>query len=105
MSWRVSGSIAFAAIALTGMAFIAPAALELPNNWFVLRRQWEYSHAINAGIMFVAFCATTAASLRGKATAQAATSPSHASGSPINRPGIDAPATADERMRQARSRT
>ena len=37
-----------------------------PENWLDLRRQWEYSHAINAGIMFVAFCATTAAALRGK---------------------------------------
>lgn len=41
-----------------------------PEDWLDLRRQWEYSHAINAGIMFVAFGATTAASLRGKATAQ-----------------------------------
>jgi hypothetical protein len=160
MRWRVPGSLAFAAIILTAMALIAPAAhlLELPNkmrmdandyfvvqrvyngwwlvglllpaalvanlalavaarydrmalilatfaaaligldlaiffvwtqpanaatanwttrpeDWLDLRRQWEYSHAINAGIMFVAFGATTAASLRGKATAQAATSP------------------------------
>jgi len=49
-----------------------------PENWLDLRRQWEYSHAINAGIMFVAFCATTAAALRGKATAHAATSQSKA---------------------------
>lgn len=48
-----------------------------PENWLGLRRQWEYSHAINAGIMFVAFCATTAASLRAQATAQAAPSPSN----------------------------
>jgi hypothetical protein len=165
MSWRVAGSIAFAAIILTGSALIAPAAhlLELPNkiamgpndyfvaqriysgwwrvglllpaalvanvalavaarrdstalllalfaaalialnlaiffvwtqpanaatgnwttrpdNWLDLRRQWEYSHACNAGIMFVAFCATTAASLRRKATAPAATSLSNATG-------------------------
>jgi hypothetical protein len=29
----------------------------LPDNWEVLRRQWEYSHAINAFITFAAFCA------------------------------------------------
>ncbi len=165
MSWRLTGSIAFAAIILTGSALIAPAAhlLELPNkiamgpndyfvvqriysgwwrvglllpaalvanvalavaarrdstalllamfaaalialnlaiffvctepanaatgnwttrpaNWLDLRRQWEYSHASNAGIMFVAFCATTAASLRRKATARAAASQSKATG-------------------------
>jgi hypothetical protein len=37
-----------------------------PENWRSLRRQWEYSHAVNAGIMFIAFCATTAASVRAK---------------------------------------
>lgn len=29
-----------------------------PANWDTLRRQWEYSHAANAGIAFVAFCLT-----------------------------------------------
>jgi hypothetical protein len=173
MSWRVCGSIAFAAIVLTGMALVAPAAhlLELPNKmrmeandyfvvqrvyngwwlvglllpaalvanlalavaarydgmarilamlaaalialdlaiffvwtqpanaatanwttepeaWLDLRRQWEYSHAINAGIMFLAFCATTAASLRGEARRRPRPNSARpkASGSPINRP-------------------
>jgi amino acid transporter len=27
----------------------------LPDNWEKLRRQWEYSHAVNAGIYFIAF--------------------------------------------------
>jgi hypothetical protein len=35
-----------------------------PENWDVLRRQWEYSHAINAGVTFAAFCAATLAGLR-----------------------------------------
>ena len=35
-----------------------------PDNWAALRTQWEYSHAVNAGIMFVAFCAATLAALR-----------------------------------------
>ncbi len=27
----------------------------LPDNWLELRRQWEYSHAANAGLFFVGF--------------------------------------------------
>lgn len=27
----------------------------LPDNWLQLRLQWEYSHAVNAGLFFVAF--------------------------------------------------
>lgn len=30
-----------------------------PENWQALRRQWEYSHAVNAVIVFVALCFTT----------------------------------------------
>ena len=37
-----------------------------PENWRSLRREWEYSHAVNAGIMFIAFCETTAESVRAK---------------------------------------
>lgn len=29
----------------------------LPDNWEALRQQWEYSHAINAFVIFFAFCA------------------------------------------------
>ena len=29
----------------------------IPENWEQLRRQWEYSHAGNALVTFVAFCA------------------------------------------------
>jgi hypothetical protein len=35
-----------------------------PANWQILRQQWEYSHAVNAGIAFLAFCLVTVASLR-----------------------------------------
>ena len=35
-----------------------------PESWEALRRQWEYSHAINAGVTFAAFCAATLAGLR-----------------------------------------
>jgi hypothetical protein len=29
----------------------------IPADWEYLRRQWEYSHAVNAVVTFVAFCA------------------------------------------------
>jgi len=28
----------------------------MPDNWEALRGQWEYSHAVNAGVTFFAFC-------------------------------------------------
>ena len=31
---------------------------QVPDNWQVLRRQWEYGHAVNALIVFVALLAT-----------------------------------------------
>jgi hypothetical protein len=31
----------------------------LPENWETLRRQWEYSHAVGAGLYFVALSAHT----------------------------------------------
>ena len=31
----------------------------VPVDWEVLRRRWEYSHAVNAVIMFVGLCAVT----------------------------------------------
>jgi hypothetical protein len=34
------------------------------ENWEALRRQWEYSHAVNAAVIFAAFCASTCAALR-----------------------------------------
>ena len=35
----------------------------LPAEWQILRLQWEYSHAVNAALNFVALCATTASAL------------------------------------------
>ena len=35
-----------------------------PENWEALRHQWEYSHAVNAGVTFLAFCLTTASAIR-----------------------------------------
>ncbi|HSD34700.1 MAG TPA: hypothetical protein VLE26_04715 [Alphaproteobacteria bacterium] len=39
----------------------------IPLNWGALRRQWEYSHAVNAALTFLALClaATTPAPRRG----------------------------------------
>jgi hypothetical protein len=34
-----------------------------PENWELLRRQWEYSHAVNAIVTFLALCAVTLAAL------------------------------------------
>ena len=35
----------------------------LPENWQELRRQWEYSHAIGAGLYFAALVVLTLARL------------------------------------------
>lgn len=34
------------------------------DNWETLRVQWEYSHAVNAAVNFLAFCCATLASTR-----------------------------------------
>lgn len=34
-----------------------------PENWEALRRAWEYSHAVNAGVILVAFLASVLAGL------------------------------------------
>jgi hypothetical protein len=34
-----------------------------PENWQMLRAQWEYSHAVNAVLTFLALCSATAAGL------------------------------------------
>jgi hypothetical protein len=35
-----------------------------PENWETLRTQWEYSHAVNAAVNFLAFCCAAGASTR-----------------------------------------
>ncbi len=35
----------------------------VPPNWDSLRRQWEYSHAVNAMITFLALCLATASAV------------------------------------------
>lgn len=36
----------------------------MPDNWEALRTQWEYSHAVNAGVTFSAFCLSILAVLK-----------------------------------------
>ena len=36
----------------------------MPDNWEALRRHWEYSHAVNAGVTFSAFCLSILAALK-----------------------------------------
>jgi len=35
----------------------------VPANWASLKRQWEYSHAVNTAIVFVALCLVAASAL------------------------------------------
>lgn len=35
----------------------------VPTNWHEVRAQWEYSHAMNAVLFFVAFCCVTLSTL------------------------------------------
>jgi hypothetical protein len=36
---------------------------EVPANWMTLRTQWEYAHAVNAVLTFVALCCVTISNL------------------------------------------
>jgi hypothetical protein len=38
----------------------------MPSNWMELRRQWEYSHAVGAGLYFMALATLTASLLVGR---------------------------------------
>lgn len=68
--WLGVGAVALIGINLAIFAiWTLPVNLATDNwakrlaNWEELRRRWEYSHAINAGITFLAFCAVTLAAL------------------------------------------
>lgn len=71
----VLASLAFCCIALTLVVFFVwtyPANqatnnwTTIPDHWEQLRAQWEYSHAINAVITFVALCSVTLSALTAK---------------------------------------
>jgi len=67
-------SVAAAALILANLAIFAlftqPANAATqnwtvqPENWEALRIQWEYSHAANAVITFLAFCCAALACVR-----------------------------------------
>jgi hypothetical protein len=71
--WLAVAAIALIAINLTiFMIWTRPVNVATdnwtvrPEDWQTSRRHWEYSHAVNAGVTLLAFCAATAASLRMK---------------------------------------
>jgi len=61
----VLAALCFVAMLAVFLAWTEPANqatrnwTEIPGNWEALRRQWEYSHAVNAVIAFAALCLTT----------------------------------------------
>jgi hypothetical protein len=67
--FAVAGCAAMAATLVIFFAWTYPANVATQNwtvsppNWDELRRQWEYSHAVNAGLNFVAFCLVALASV------------------------------------------
>jgi hypothetical protein len=44
---------------------------QMPANFEAARRQWEYSHAVNAGLVLVAFASLTASILASRPAASA----------------------------------
>jgi hypothetical protein len=62
--WALAAALLIAASLAIFFAFVFPANqatanwTAMPENWEELRRQWEYGHAINAGILFLALLAT-----------------------------------------------
>ena len=65
----LAGFLLMAASLGTFFAWIFPANQAtanwtvVPADWQVLRSQWEYTHAADAGLTFLALCAVTMASL------------------------------------------
>jgi hypothetical protein len=65
----VAGSICMAATLAVFFAFTYPANVAtqnwtvVPADWETIRRNWEYSHAANAGLIFASFCLIVLAAL------------------------------------------
>ncbi|WP_261337454.1 hypothetical protein [Rhizobium leguminosarum] len=70
MMLSVAAAVLIALNLVIFMAFTQPANAATenwtvqPENWESLRAQWEYSHAINAAVILLAFCCATLASIR-----------------------------------------
>ena len=60
--WALAAGLLIALNLAVFFAWTYPANLatenwtRMPAEWEALRRQWEYSHAVNAGITFLALC-------------------------------------------------
>ncbi|MDP1626826.1 MAG: DUF1772 domain-containing protein [Parvibaculum sp.] len=67
--FAAAGALLMAAVLLLFFAFIYPANqatanwTAVPENWDMLRRQWEYGHAVNAVLTFAAFICVAASAL------------------------------------------
>jgi hypothetical protein len=69
MLWALASTLLLSATLVLFFLFTFPANqatdnwTTVPADWWNLRLQWEYSHAINAGLTFLALCATLASCL------------------------------------------
>ncbi|ABS62384.1 putative transmembrane protein [Parvibaculum lavamentivorans DS-1] len=67
--FAAAGAVLMAAVLLLFFAFIYPANqatanwTAVPENWDMLRTQWEYGHAVNAGLTFAAFICVAVSAL------------------------------------------
>jgi hypothetical protein len=65
----LAGSLALAATLSIYFVWVNPANIatdqwtSIPENWAVLRGQWEYGHAASAVLQFTGFCLITLATL------------------------------------------
>ncbi|MFL5496071.1 MAG: hypothetical protein ACJ8DC_16930 [Gemmatimonadales bacterium] len=70
LTMLAAGCIALSLIVFFLFTFPANQATQnwtvLPDNWESLRRQWEYSHAVAAGLDFLALTALTLSLLVGR---------------------------------------
>jgi len=69
-AWHGAAALLLAAALANFFAFTYPANqatrnwTSQPENWELLRRQWEYSHAVGAVLVFAALCAVVVAVLK-----------------------------------------
>ena len=67
--WAALSSLLIVASLVVFFAWVFPANRETvnwtvqPDDWEVLRRHWEYGHAVDAVIVFLAFLATAKATI------------------------------------------
>ena len=70
--WALASAVLIASSLVVFFLWIFPANqatanwTQKPEDWEILRRQWEYSHAVGAGLYFVALSALTLSLLVGR---------------------------------------